>query len=437
MDRLLGLGAMALALVCTLGMVVSPAFAAVPNKLTVQGRVDAFNSTLNGTATILVNGSPTNFSGAPFSTTSDGDGVFNLTLVGMSSTTYAADGDYILRLVIGADTLDIPLNTAAFAFRAGVADSVAPGVNIQAGIVQMTAFTLSSAASSGFILTSDASGNGSWQPAPSGGGGGASSFSSTDSIVITADSDANGTGTILLQIGMSTGVFVSTMGNIGIGHSAPAARLDVISDIILRNRPFGTFPLDSFFLGFGEDQTLPWRIGKSPSANNLVFTSQKYLPGFPNGPKDILTIVDMRGFLCPGGCVGPLAVGGVKIDGGLTVTGTKSFVQDHPTDATKQIVYYAAEGPEAVTFVRGTAHLSNGQVTVALPDHFAMVTSATAQITVHLTPGGDCKGLFTAQKDRTQITVKEFGGGVSNVNFDYLVQGIRTGYENLPVIQNK
>lgn len=432
MDRPLGLSAMALALIFALGMAASPAFAAVPNKLTVQGRVDAFNSTLNGTATILVNGSPTNFSGAPFSTTSDGDGVFNLTLVGMSSTTYATDGDYVLRLVIGANTLDIPMNTAAFAFRAGVADSVAPGINIQAGIVQMTAFTLSSAASSGFILTSDASGNGSWQPAPSSGGGGASSFSSTGSIVIIADNDANGTGTVLLQVGVSTGVFISTMGSVGIGHSAPAARLDVISDIIIRDRPFGSSPYDDLYLSYAQDATQPWRIRKS-GFNGVVFTSRKFL----DAPKDILSISDYRGAMFPQclGCGVP-APTGVTIDGFLNVTGPKSFIQDDPRDSNRLISYYSTESREVLNTVRGSGQLSNGQAIIALPDDFALVTSS-GSLTVQVTPRGDCKGLFVSQVSLQQLTVQELQGGTGNIGFDYVVTGIRAGFVGAPILRPK
>jgi hypothetical protein len=58
-------------------------------------------------------------------------------------------------------------------------------------------------------------------------------------------------------------------------------------------------------------------------------------------------------------------------------------------------------------------------------------------LTVQVTPWGDCKGLFVASRSTKQIMVKELGGGVSNTQFDYLVQGVRNGHENSPVIQDK
>ena len=39
----------------------------------------------------------------------------------------------------------------------------------------------------------------------------------------------------------------------------------------------------------------------------------------------------------------------VRADGNSETTGTKSFVQPHPTDATLQIVFISAEGPESYT----------------------------------------------------------------------------------------
>ena len=41
--------------------------------------------------------------------------------------------------------------------------------------------------------------------------------------------------------------------------------------------------------------------------------------------------------------------------GNQTITGTKSFVEPHPTDPTKVIRYVSLEGPEAGTYFRGRA----------------------------------------------------------------------------------
>lgn len=126
--------------------------------------------------------------------------------------------------------------------------------------------------------------------------------------------------------------------------------------------------------------------------------------------------------------------GNVRIGGKLTVTGTKSFVQDHPTDATKEIVYNALESAESGTYFRGTAELVNGEAVIELPEHFGLVTSEDG-LTVVLTPTGQWLQLYVVEKSTQQLIIKEAQG--QSGQFDYLVQGIRLGFENEPVIRDK
>ncbi len=118
----------------------------------------------------------------------------------------------------------------------------------------------------------------------------------------------------------------------------------------------------------------------------------------------------------------------------LYVTGTKSFVQPHPADPTKVIVFTCLEGPEAGTYVRGTAELVNGEATVALPEAFGLVTGADG-VTAQVTPRGSWLQLYVVSVDAHTLTVREAGG--RSGNFDYLVQGVRQGYEQLPVIRDR
>lgn len=124
-------------------------------------------------------------------------------------------------------------------------------------------------------------------------------------------------------------------------------------------------------------------------------------------------------------------------DGAFATAGPKSFVQQHPTDSNKEIYYFALEGPEAGTYVRGNAQLSNGTAVVSLPDNFAMVTSELMELSVQVTPLDDCNGLYVMQKSTSQILVKELKNGNSDAKFSYLVQGIRKSYENIQVIREK
>jgi hypothetical protein len=126
--------------------------------------------------------------------------------------------------------------------------------------------------------------------------------------------------------------------------------------------------------------------------------------------------------------------GDVYIKGNLNVDGTKKFVQPHPTDPTKEIVYVSLEGPEAGTYIRGTARLANGEAVINLPEHFSLVTSAEG-LMVQLTPVGEWLQLYVVKKSTQQIVVREANG--KNGQFDYLVQGVRKGYEDHQVIRDK
>jgi len=73
---------------------------------------------------------------------------------------------------------------------------------------------------------------------------------------------------------------------------------------------------------------------------------------------------------------------------------------------------------------------------VELPEHFSLVTSSEG-LTVQVTPTANCNGLYVASKLPTEIVVKELNGGTSDATFDYLVNGIRIGYEDYQPIQDR
>jgi hypothetical protein len=123
-------------------------------------------------------------------------------------------------------------------------------------------------------------------------------------------------------------------------------------------------------------------------------------------------------------------------DYGIYSNGTKNFVQEHPTRSDQVIVYAALEGGEAGTYYRGTAQLANGAATIELPEHFTLVTEEEG-LTVQVTPRADCNGLYVAKVDTSSIVVKELQGGTSNARFDFLVNGIRSGYADYKAINSK
>ena len=129
----------------------------------------------------------------------------------------------------------------------------------------------------------------------------------------------------------------------------------------------------------------------------------------------------------------------VATSGGLGVSsnGTKSFVQNHPDDPGAVIVYTALEGDEAGTYTRGSARLSGGEARIPLGETFRWVTNPDIGLTAHLTPVGDWADLYVASKSTTEIVVRSRDPRAADAAFDYVVFGLRIGFENDPVVRDK
>ncbi len=118
-------------------------------------------------------------------------------------------------------------------------------------------------------------------------------------------------------------------------------------------------------------------------------------------------------------------------------TGTNAFVQNHPEDKSLVVVYAAPEGDEVATYTRGTARLIDGEARVPLGETFRWVTNPDIGLTAHLTPRGNCQGLYVESLRTDQMVVRELGGGSSEVVFDYIVYGLRIGFEEVSIVQQK
>ncbi|MBP7149388.1 MAG: hypothetical protein KBD01_17795, partial [Acidobacteria bacterium] len=127
-----------------------------------------------------------------------------------------------------------------------------------------------------------------------------------------------------------------------------------------------------------------------------------------------------------------LAQGSYKIYG----TGAVSFVQNHPFEKDKVIVYAAPEGDEVAVYTRGTARLAGGEARVALGPTFRWVTNPDVGLTAHLTPVGAWSDLYVAEKSTAELVVRS-REGAEDVLFDYIVYGLRIGFEESSIIQHK
>jgi hypothetical protein len=124
---------------------------------------------------------------------------------------------------------------------------------------------------------------------------------------------------------------------------------------------------------------------------------------------------------------------GVYFTGGLAGTGTKSFIEPHPTDAALAIQYVSLEGPEAGTYFRGKGKFQRGMATIAVPDTFRMVT-AEEGLSVQITPIGGMATFGVVRLGLDEIVVQ----GSRDLEFFYLVHGVRKAYANWdPIVSSE
>lgn len=172
--------------------------------------------------------------------------------------------------------------------------------------------------------------------------------------------------------------------------------------------------------------------------NKAEWSVATFLVGAPEFPRGNFQIYSERlqrnALLIDGLSLDVTLTSRLFVGSDLNVSGKKSFVQVHPTDPTKEIVYVSLEGPEAGTYIRGTAKLINGEAVINLPEHFSLVTKDEV-LTVQLTPRGEWLQLYLVKTSTKQIIVREASG--KSGQFDYLAQGIRKGFENHQVIRDK
>jgi hypothetical protein len=116
--------------------------------------------------------------------------------------------------------------------------------------------------------------------------------------------------------------------------------------------------------------------------------------------------------------------------------GAKNFVQNHPYDSALVVVYAAQEGDEVGTYTRGTARLTGGEARIALGETFEWVTNPDVGLTVYLTPVGSWSQLYVAEKSTRELVVRSAGGDPDAV-FDYVVMGLRIGFEEASVVRER
>lgn len=130
-------------------------------------------------------------------------------------------------------------------------------------------------------------------------------------------------------------------------------------------------------------------------------------------------------------------MGEVAIDGDLMVTGAKNFIHPHPHDPSKQIRYTSLEAGESGVYWRGSAVTQNGRAVIELPEHFTLVAHEE-NLTATITPVGSWAPLFVEEVTNTTLVVAlDDRFGDADTEFDFVIHGIRDGFEDYEVFEER
>jgi hypothetical protein len=126
-----------------------------------------------------------------------------------------------------------------------------------------------------------------------------------------------------------------------------------------------------------------------------------------------------------GGCT-------IDVSGNLTCSGTLTGVV--PAGNSRKLAVSSIGSAENWFEDAGSGQLSNGRTVVNIETLFGETVNTGMEYHVFLTPNGDCKGLYVAQKSPTSFEVRELGGGTSSIAFDYRIMAKRKGFEQLRLV---
>jgi hypothetical protein len=127
-------------------------------------------------------------------------------------------------------------------------------------------------------------------------------------------------------------------------------------------------------------------------------------------------------------CSGPWAVFG---GGNIGASGAKYFLDPHPSDPNLAIAYISLEGREAGTYFRGRGRFQNGMARIPVPEDFRLVTDPEG-LTVQITPIGAMATFAVVKMDLNEIVAQ----ASRNVEFSYLVQGVRATFKDVKPIRS-
>jgi hypothetical protein len=221
-------------------------------------------------------------------------------------------------------------------------------------------------------------------------------------------------GTYVANISMNGNSYFNG-GNVGIGTTSPANKLD-----IRQSTSGGSDVLGTGSISIGSDNPYWTFRGTATSLQDLAFDRS-----YAGTWYESMRIQRSTGNVG----IGTTSPGAkLDVNGDTNITGTltaivKSFIIDHPTKEGKKLQYGVLEGPEHSVYVRGKLTNNN---TITLPDHWTGLVHEDT-ITVNLTPIGRKQDLWVETVTDTAITV----GSNNKINCFYTVFAERKDIEKL------
>jgi hypothetical protein len=142
----------------------------------------------------------------------------------------------------------------------------------------------------------------------------------------------------------------------------------------------------------------------------------------------------VRGTAFGSGLAG-LFEGTVNINGDLTVSGVKNAVVETASFGKRKL--YAVESPENWFEDFGRAKLVNGRAVITIEPVFAETVNTEGDYHVFVTPNGNCRGLYIANRGPGSFEVRELNKGKANITFDYRIVARRRAYEQVRLAEFK
>jgi hypothetical protein len=221
------------------------------------------------------------------------------------------------------------------------------------------------------------------------------------------------------------GLYGYSASSVGVGTYGQAITSSAEGALIAGFIPFGVWGDSGAtgaigVLGSADDGSALYALNNSPSDfPTVVFENDE--TAFNNN-----LILEVIGAGFGGGC-------NIDVSGNLACSGTITPVVP-VAGGSQKVALGAISSPEHWFEDAGSGQLLNGEAVINIEPVFGETVNTGVDYHVFLTPNGDCKGLYVAQKSPTSFVVRELGGGTASIAFDYRIMAKRRGFEQLRLV---